>query len=338
MTAGILAKSAVASLLSGTGGVRCGLRRIGRQRAGILMYHRILPPGSSAREIEPGMYVRADSFEKHLRFLARNCSPVTLEEILPALGKPAAKPVCALTFDDGWRDFYRHAFPLLKSYNIPATVFLPTGYIGSGRWFWTDRLMRLLSRKPPHPSEYGARRPSHPLARRVLSLCGRAGKEVDAVVAAMKSCGQEEIELILREVSRSLGAASVPKEDLFLDWKEVREMADSGLVGFGSHTVSHRILTTLDDQAVRVELAESRRKLLAEKVVSPGFLPFCYPNGNYTERIAGMVRDAGYSLAVTTQFGWNGKENGIFALRRIPVHEDICSSEAMFGCRMAGIF
>jgi hypothetical protein len=71
-------------------------------------------------------------------------------------------------------------------------------------------------------------------------------------------------------------------------------MGRSGLVTFGSHTVTHSIQTTLREQEMGKELGESRESLLDEGVVGSEFIPFCYPNGNYTARIAEMVKEAGY--------------------------------------------
>ena len=115
-------------------------------------------------------------------------------------------------------------------------------------------------------------------------------------------------------------------------------MGRSGLVTFGSHTVNHLILTTLTEQEVGRELDESRERLLREGVVGSEFIPFCYPNGNYTARITEMVREAGYSMAVTTKKGWNGIGCDPYALRRVGIHQDISSTEALFGCRVTGIF
>ena len=77
-------------------------------------------------------------------------------------------------------------------------------------------------------------------------------------------------------------------------------MGGSGLVSFGSHTHNHRILVHLNEEEVREELVLSKKILLREGAVDPSFIPFCYPNGNLNERIAGMVREAGYHAAVST--------------------------------------
>ena len=114
-------------------------------------------------------------------------------------------------------------------------------------------------------------------------------------------------------------------------------MYQSGLITFGSHTVSHKILTTLADEEINDELMKSKEKLISEDVVDPSFIYFCYPNGNYNERIAGMVKEAGYNVAVTTSHGWNLRNADPFQLRRIGIHQDMTSTEAMFGCRVVGV-
>ena len=106
---------------------------------------------------------------------------------------------------------------------------------------------------------------------------------------------------------------------------------------FGSHTASHRILTTLTDEEIRDELKRSKEKLLTEKISDPSCIPFCYPNGNYNEKTAELVKEMGYHLAVTTENGWNDAKADLFRLRRIGIHEDITSTKALFGCRITGI-
>jgi len=74
-----------------------------------------------------------------------------------------------------------------------------------------------------------------------------------------------------------------------------------------------------------------------ERIVYLSVIPFCYPNGNYTGRIAALVRDAGYHVSVTTNHGWNRRNADPFQLRRIGIHQDMTSTTAMFGCRVVGV-
>jgi peptidoglycan/xylan/chitin deacetylase (PgdA/CDA1 family) len=101
------------------------------------------------------------------------------------------------------------------------------------------------------------------------------------------------------------------------------------------------MLTSIPDDSVREELALSKDKLLEEKVVHSSFLPFAYPNGEYDDRIAKLVEETGYHLAVTTERGWNKVEDrnaGLYRLKRVGIHQDMTSTEAMLACRIHGAY
>jgi hypothetical protein len=118
----------------------------------ILGYHRILPENVDNQSTQSGMYVRSPTFEQHMHFLAVHFSVLPFEFLCKnSFSPPKDKPLCVITFDDGWADFFTYAFPVLKKLELPATVFLPTDFIGTGRRFWTDKLVVLLSRKRISP-------------------------------------------------------------------------------------------------------------------------------------------------------------------------------------------
>ena len=99
----------------------------------ILTYHRVLPRAEAASASYPGMYVTAESFAAQIKYLTNEASLVTLNWLLEALefGRAIPKRTVAITFDDGWRDNYQFAFPILKQFGAPATIFVPTAFIGA---------------------------------------------------------------------------------------------------------------------------------------------------------------------------------------------------------------
>lgn len=101
----------------------------------ILMYHRVIDPERLPAPLDPGMYVRPATFRMHLEELTKRYEVIPLEDIFRCVesGNDFSKPVFALTFDDGWKDNFDFAFPLLKEFKVPATVFLPTNVIGTNR-------------------------------------------------------------------------------------------------------------------------------------------------------------------------------------------------------------
>jgi peptidoglycan/xylan/chitin deacetylase (PgdA/CDA1 family) len=160
---------------------------------------------------------------------------------------------------------------------------------------------------------------------------------LEAVIHMLKNRNDQEIEEVIAALMERMGIGATPNQRVFLNWEEVREMRGSGLVTFGSHSHNHRILVHLKEDEVREELVLSKKILLREGVVDPSFIPFCYPNGNLNQRIACMVRETGYHVAVSTGKGWNDGEATPFELKRVAIHQDMTASREMLGCRVVDI-
>jgi peptidoglycan/xylan/chitin deacetylase (PgdA/CDA1 family) len=312
----------------------------------ILMFHRIVRKQPSEPWIQEGMYVDPETFDRQVRFLKERFHVASLAGV-PRLmslhpGRNTNRPHCMLTFDDGWKDFHEFAFPILKSHGVEATVFLPTDFIGTAKRFWTDRLAVLLTGIESRRNDRGiaAGRPD-PLIDGIEGLKGPAEARMEKAIELLKPLPSEEIDHVLEALAEKWGIDSEGTGGSFLSWEEIREMRRSGIVSFGSHTRSHRILTTVSEDVAREELIRSRERLLAEGAVSPSFIPFAYPNGNHDDRIADLVAEAGYDLAVTTESGWNDFGNPArerFKLKRIGIHQDMASTDSMLACRIYGIY
>ena len=305
------------------------------------MYHRVFEPDDTNQLFEPGMYVTPKTFESHIVFLKNYFSISNLKNFIYQYKEDLtlpSPPRCVITFDDGWHDFYKNVYPLLKRYQIPATMFLPTNFIGSENWFWTDRLAHLVSKCGETTLLDAMKRDIRdPLTRQLSRIQGSPHARLDKAIQILKSCTKETIEKTLSELSAAWGIKQKPPGRAFLSWEEVEELSRSGFVEFGSHAASHQMLPALDDETVRQELDSSKGELISRKVADPDFIPFCYPNGSMDERIVKMVREAGYGAAVTTRSGWNLHRADPFILKRVGIHQDMTSTTAMFGCRIAGL-
>ena len=113
-----------------------------RSQVKIIMYHRV----GANNEIWSVDAVDSSDFEKQIRYLIKTHKIISLEELTKILieKKSLQKRTAVITFDDGYKDNYINAYPILKKYNIPATIFLTTGHINSDKFFWWDRLGYIL--------------------------------------------------------------------------------------------------------------------------------------------------------------------------------------------------
>lgn len=316
-----------------------------RGKAVIVMYHRVLTPGEVlSQAVQPGMYVHDTVFAQHMSSLKNNFTVVSLQDLLDMWKREVwndRQRYCVITFDDGWLDNYHHAYPILKKLNIPATIFLPTDYVGSREWFWPDQvayICRALSGR--RNSERAYERFSSVLARHGGQKVGiasdewtRPGEVADRVIEWCKRLPIESVRELVAALVAELDVM-LPEGRVIVNWDEVREMSAGGL-SFGSHSCSHRIMTTISPDLVWEEVARSRQVLLEQRInyVSA----FCYPNGNSDPTIQDQVQTCGYEAAVGVQMGVEGrKPQNRYALRRIGIHNDITNTIPLFCLRLFG--
>jgi len=313
------------------------LARLSRSSYLVLAYHHVTVRSDNPGILQAGMFVSPPTFRRHLTFLKDHFEVISLPDLQGPLERTrprgSTKPRCILTFDDGWRDFYRYAFPALEAYDMPATVFLPTAYVGTHNTFWTDRLAAMMPRK--QDSAYSG--PLDPLTRQLLAIDGSFENRLERSISMLKKHRDERIEAVMAELRLVWGNGLSPGTRVFISWEEARRMKESGLISFGSHTATHRILTLLEDDEIWLELLASKEKLIEEQLVDPSFIAFSYPNGNHDERIERLVKEAGYHVGLTTRKGWNDSRTDPFRIRRISVHDDIASTTSLFACRAANI-
>jgi peptidoglycan/xylan/chitin deacetylase (PgdA/CDA1 family) len=261
-----------------------------------------------------------------------------LDDVFNYQSVPSDKPICCLTFDDAWYDFYTNAFPLLKKYKIPATLFVPTHFIGTDKWFWTDRLAQILFRINSEKRTLRKDIATTALVDKIMQCNGSADMVIQNAISLLKSERKATIEKILDILIKGSDIKPETSRNAFVDWHQLAELAASEHITIGSHTDRHLILTNYESEEILAELQTSKQILCQHNLVNPDFIPFCYPNGNFNQKISQMVADTGYDMAVTTQNGWNQFTAEPFTLKRIGVHEDISSSSALLSCRLARIF
>jgi len=202
-------------------------------------------------------------------------------------------------FDDGFKDVLVNALPILKKYEIPATIFITTGLIDRSYFLWTLKVRHLLS-------------------RRHLDM-----EQIERKVAEMKKLSiterGETISVMEKEANLILNPSDF---NIFLNWDEIRELSKNNFE-IGSHGVSHEKFVELSDGELKLELVSSRTILEQKTGAMVGTIS--YPYGRYNERIIGSARSSRYSLGLSTLVGSNSFEyidKHPFQIKRINPEED----------------
>lgn len=284
----------------------------------ILAYHRVLPLPESLLYPFQSMVMPRDLFEQQIAHLKQHYTMLTLAEAVDRLRSGHLPPrAVSITFDDGYRDNFDHALPILKKYGIPATFFVVTGALeGKNRFLWDEVVSRVLQIR----DEKGAKAilagtvPSW-LAEKLRRLeagepAERVGESIVRVMNRITLPEREEGMAILRQAT---GAGDGYPDPPVLSWDEVHEMRRAGML-IGAHTVSHPFLDELSRDAARDEIDRSIQTL-RRRLDEPISL-FSYPRGRYKEDVKPYLQEFGIEAAVTTELGRNSPGTDLYALRR----------------------
>lgn len=307
----------------------------------VLMYHRVLPHDSPLRKTEqPGMYVSPETLDLHLTELRRRFELVHLDDWLRRAkeGKALPRLACAVTFDDGWRDNYDFALPVLVKHQAPATIFLVSSYIGGTQRFWPNRLMDLVRQAFAHPGSVEFPAQLQALVAPVLAQARKRGtidtEAIDPIVQQALRLDEDAIRALV-EATRAAGETREPERQT-LDRGEIAALASSGLIRFGSHTSTHfRLRAGVSETVLTAEIADSRAAL--QEICRQPIELFCYPNGVTCPEAVSLV-SGHYLGAVSTTLGWYAPRPGAnpYLIPRIGVHEDISADRDGFLARLSG--
>ena len=301
-----------------------GLHRVGGT---ILRYHSVSDDESWAGDyMQKSLVVTPEIFARQVAFLTKRHRVVSVGEMVEQMrsGRGVDPRNVAVTFDDGYEDNYKNAFPILREHGATATFYITTGYVGDAEILWTvalRRAIRLCSRSSVSLSF---------LDKRTVDLSTDAKKEatIRMITGIVKRCKPDEVESILAEVHEATGSRTdLRARRIMMDWDEMREMHRAGMT-IGAHTRSHYNLPSLDTSDVAQEVVASRRDI--EETLQVPVEHFAYPNGRTDRhcdaRVAKLVAVAGFKSAVTSLFGPVSHRFSQYCIPRLgvaPRHRDV---------------
>lgn len=259
-----------------------------------LLYHRINP-------IEDDIYhltVSPENFEEQIRFLKNNFPILRFEEDWT---KGSGIGV-VITFDDGYADNYEYALPILEKYQVPATIFVSTGYVNSGHEYWWDEIGRLLMADVSYPSRFALRDSLYSYEWDTDSR----EKRIDLVKSLHWILKMDpdtaRVDLFIEKLRGWSGlSADARLANLPVSLCQMENLNNSAYITIGGHTVNHRSLGVRSKEEQRYEIGASLcflEQRLGEKIVV-----FSYPFGSavhFNTDTFEACRDYGIVKAATT--------------------------------------
>ena len=306
-----------------TGLAALSLKEAGRGKALILAYHHVIPR-KVIREssLMTGMYLSSQSFEDHLDWLSRHFRVVPLETIVEMIrtGLPWKETLCALTFDDGWKDVYDHARPLLRRYDMPATVFSVGSMVGSQGPQGLDGVFEAIQ-MTDRPDDLRTGVAEIDALIRSDAIPDRVEK-ARMVINQIRELPYEQCREICATINRYLHDTfdldPVRWKYETMSWDDMRE-AQGDAVDFGYHSKTHPILTKVPRSLLDAEVVPPFEEYKKEGVLLKPI--FCYPDGKFTDEAISVLEEEGYEGAVTLQKGYNDSGTDPFLLKRVNIHE-----------------
>jgi len=298
------------------------LRRFDGSKFAILCYHRVGTEGVPLfSRLEPGV------FASQMRYIRQHYRVVSLGQMCgDILSGRNVRPTVSITFDDGYRDLYTHAFPVLQNYEIPATIYLIGESMESGQAPWYDRIFVALDVAPGPVLELqiGAAR------RFILSSFADRAAAAWEIVCYLRSIPDSERRKWCQQFEKQIPIPRQRLERRILDWEQVRAMQKSG-ISFGAHTMTHPSVSRLDAPELETELGHSKR--LLEDGLGEAVEDFAYPFGKPSDCSLAAEECLGkhrYRSAVTTTDGCNLKGDNLYRLRRLQIGDQRSMSSFAF--------
>ena len=286
-----------------------------RARHHTLIFHRVLATPDPMSPNEP----TAPWFDRLMGMLAANFEVIGLAEALRRAETGALSgPTVSITFDDGYADNFSVALPILQRHGLPATFFVASGFIDGGR-MWNDSIIETMRRLNDGRHEFDL--PEGGVFD--LSDWESRRRAATATIGAWKHLPPTERQA---RVDRLAGRVRDLPQDLMMTKQQLRAMAAAPGVSIGGHTRSHPILASLPTDEARAEIEGGKADL--EGMLQHELTLFAYPNGrhgrDYRSEHAELVRQAGFTAAMATDWGTLGAATDRYAIPRFtPWHRDL---------------
>jgi len=286
-------RDSLKSILLRLPGFQALCRWLTRDHVRVFMYHRF----ATGRDDHPG-WPDQDALRRQFSEVRRHHPVWDCARHLEHLGDHQSKAggAVVLTTDDGYRDFYTEAFPVLQEFGLSGTLFVTTGFVDGRSWMWWDKLAHLCRSAT---------------AGVLTVVAGGRELELDFTTEAARLSAyhsladrcrflhDREKRVVITDLAEQAGFTmpeSPPPGNEAVSWDEIREMSTAG-IEILPHTDHHPILTRLGPDDVRLEVEASQRRLADE--IGPIPPVFCYPQGgpaDFNTEICSILADCGIDL------------------------------------------
>lgn len=298
------------------------------------MYHQVCERRDDPWELA----VHPDNFHAQLEYLKKNFNVVSTSDLADGISSRKLKRSVAITFDDGFRDNYTNAAPLLDFHELPATFYMATSAMKQEYVYWWDALQDVIFHSEVLPEKLDIKINQTPVQFSFHSDRILNSKLINQIRAwnynltipnervalymllwyNIKPLTHAEQSRVLADIRAWAGHDRfISQQGVTMSVREMQTLGGNPLFTIGAHTVHHAMLSQQNRTDQAFEVKESKHQL--EKWLGKAVDGFAYPYGNYNEVTQSILKEAGFSYAVSTEPKAVTTEDDPYALPRIQV-------------------
>ena len=288
----------------------------------ILLYHGVTSIKSKGIENSSNKHIDTNTFDKHMAFIKKNYPVLSMDEVVNIYrkNKKIKGEYFVITFDDGFKNNFTNAYPILLKHSIPAIFYITTGIVNSNKLFWVDKIECCINhtKKKYFNIKILDKEYSFDLSNNSSKL-----RALSKIKKMCKLIPKETKNSVIKNLSNILNitpSVKYSKNYETLTWANIRKMNKNRLITFGAHTEEHDILAYLERKEMKKQISKSINKLsskILEKVKH-----FSYPEGqknHFNEEIIDFLKKQDISCSPSAINGISTSKDNLFNLKRIMV-------------------
>jgi peptidoglycan/xylan/chitin deacetylase (PgdA/CDA1 family) len=281
----------------------------------IFLFHRVSPINE-----EWALAMHPQMFEKCINYITKKYQVVLVEDyFLRKENYSKKKDFACITFDDGFKDNIEYAAPILKKYNCPASFYIGTNLVDKDIPTWTHLYDHLFYKTKKKSLALHSSYLTNEYNQTINLPSDRArNKFRKQLFPELKKMPHRELQNILAQISGQFNDVSPPK-NYMMNWDEVNQLKNDNFV-IGSHTKTHPLLSTIDDDFLLKELKDSADRIREMTGVQP--VSLSYPIGDYSIKVKQATQGAGYKIGLAVNQQFYNNENDLFEIPRVDLYVD----------------
>jgi peptidoglycan/xylan/chitin deacetylase (PgdA/CDA1 family) len=305
-------------------------RRINRRKVIVLWYHGICDDNFSLSHGYDDRFITKSSFREQMEYLKnKGYTFMNMTQFINTIkNKGDFNKNVILTFDDGFKNVIKNAYPIMKEYNAKGCFYVVSDNTGSNTLLWSDYVgITIRNQKQGNFwFDFKGEKYTYPLTNE------KSYKHaINDIKGKLRSITHKEMLEYLKQFLDNQ-KENLPEELSLASWDELKEL-NADVLEIGSHTKTHPNCTNLTDYAdLEDEILHSKKDI--EKIIGREVKHFCYPAGSYNDRVLDEVKTSGYQSAVTIERGFVDRNSNIFRLKRI----EALASLSIFKARVSGTY